>query len=126
MDNENEIETITIDYKGYKNQEISIKDMPSATFELIAVNCGLDVAVSLLKNMSGLTIFVPSNGFEALERRIILDEYDYSAISIKKLALKLDLSEKTVRTYLAKAGAEAVTEGQQNLFPEGWQKNVGS
>lgn len=126
MENENDKETITIDYKGYKNQKISIKDMPSETFELIAVNCGLDVAVSLLKNMCGLTIFVPSNGFEALERRIILDEYAHSAVSIKKLALKLNLTEKTVRTYIAKAGATVAAEGQQNLFPEGWQKNVES
>lgn len=126
MENGNDKETITIDYKGYKNQTISIDDMPSETFELIADNCGLNVAVSLLKNASGLTIFVPSNGFEALERRIILREYDGSAVTIKKLALRLNLTEKTVRNYIANGRLIPAVEGQQNLFPEGWQKNVES
>lgn len=122
MGNE-EIESLLIDYKGYKNQLITINDMPSGTFQLVAANCGLDVAVSLLLNMGGITISVPSNGLEALDRRIILNEYDYKAITIKKLAIKLNLSEKTIRNYITNAGVIDALEGQQSLFSDGWQKS---
>lgn len=120
MGNE-DIESLLIDYKGYKNQLITINDMPSGTFQLVADNCGLDVAVSLLLNMGGITISVPSNGLEALDRRIILKEYDYKALTIKKLAIKLNLSEKTVRNYITNAGAIDALEGQITLLPDDWQ-----
>lgn len=115
---------IVIEYKGYKNQEVTIKDIPEG-MKLVADLCGLDVAVSLLQNMKGITISVPSNGFEKIEKKIILQEYDGTTITLRKLALNLDLNEKTVRSILNNYGLET-TNGQLHLFEKGWQNRVKS
>ena len=123
MENTNEIEHLIIEHKGYKGQIITINDIPEGSMRLVADLCGLEVAVLLMHNMKGLTISVPSNGFEKIEKKIILDEYDGSTETLKKLALNLDLNEKTVRGILKDYKLENTT-GQLSLFPKGWQKLV--
>lgn len=123
MENTNEIENLIIEHKGYKEQIITIEDIPEGAMRLVADLCGLDVAVSLMQNMKGLTISVPSNGFEKIEKKIILDEYDGTTETLKKLALNLDLNEKTVRGILKDYKLEN-TPGQLSLFPKGWQRLI--
>lgn len=123
MENINEIEHLIIEHKGYKGQIITINDIPEGAMRLVADLCGLDVAVSLMQNMKGLTISVPSNGFEKIEKKIILDEYDGTTETLKKLALNLDLNEKTVRGILKDYRLETTT-GQLSLFPKGWQRLI--
>lgn len=114
-------EKVIIEHKGYKNQEVTINDIPEG-MKLVADLCGLDVAVLLLQNLKGITISIPSNGFEQIEKKIILQEFDGTTDTLKKLALQLDLNEKTVRGILKKYNLET-TDGQLNLFKKGWQNN---
>ena len=123
MENSNEKETVIIEHKGYKNQKVTIVDIPDGSMRLDAELCGLDVAVSLMQNVKGLTIAVPSNGFEKIEKKIILQSYQNDTASLKKLALKLDLNEQTVRNIIRKYGLDT-TDGQLSLFKKGWQNNV--
>lgn len=118
------IDKVIIEHKGYKNQEVTIKDIPEG-MKLVADLCGLDVAVLLLQNLKGITISIPSNGFEQIEKKIILQNYDGSTETLKKLALTLDLNEKTVRGILKDYKLET-TDGQLSLLPKGWQNNVKS
>lgn len=118
------VEKVIIEHKGYKNQEVTIKDIPEG-MKLVAALCGLEVAVLLLQNLKGITISIPSNGFEQIEKKIILQEYDGKTETLKKLALNLDLNEKTVRGILKDYKLEDA-DGQLNLFPKGWQNNVKS
>lgn len=113
-------EKIIIDHKGYKNQEVTIEDIPDGNMRLVADLCGLDVAVSLMKNLKGLTIAVPSNGFSEIEKKIILQEYQGDTKSLKQLALRLDLNEQTIRAILRNYGLQ-ITDGQLSLFKKGWQ-----
>lgn len=113
---------VIIEYKGYKNQEVTMNDIPEG-MKLVADLCGLNIAVLLLQNLKGLTFSVPSNGFEQIEKKIILQEFDGTTATLKKLALQLDLNEKTVRGILKKYKLED-TDGQLCLFEKGWQNNV--
>lgn len=122
MDTAAKQDSLTINYKGYSNQIITIEDMPNQLFEDIAAICGLDVAVSILKNFNGNTIIVPTNGFEKIEKKIILDEYDGHTSTIQRLSRNLDITEKTVRNVLAKYKIVVPEGNQLSLFPEGWQK----
>lgn len=115
-----EKETVIIEHKGYKNRPVTIDDIPDGNMRLVADLCGLDVAVSLMKNLKGLTIAVPSNGFDKVERQIIYDFYNGTTERLKQLALRLDMNEQTVRNILRKKNLE-VTAGQQNMFKDGWQ-----
>ena len=115
-------EFVTIEYKGFKNQKVTANDIPDGIMRLVADLCGLDVAVSLMQNMKGITIAVPSNGFEKIEKKIILQEYTGNTADLKKLALKLDLNEQTLRRILRTYNL-SVTDGQLNLFRKSWQNN---
>ena len=116
-------ETMLEDYCGYKNVRITIDDMPNQDMIDIARTCGIDAAIKLLQNFSGIRINIPSNGFTKIEKKIILDEYDGYAQTIKKLASRLGMTEKTVRDVLSKKGTIPSEPGQINLFPQGWSKN---
>lgn len=113
-------ETVIIEHKGYKNQPVTIDDIPEGNMRLVADLCGLDVAVSLMQNLKGLTIAVPSNGFSEIEKKIILQEYHGNTSELKQLALRLGLNEQTIRAILRNYGLQ-VTDGQLSLFKKGWQ-----
>lgn len=106
------------EYKGYRNLKITVNDMPNELFRDIAEMCGIDAAVRLLENFSGVTIAVPVRGFEKIEKKIILREYtkDYSSITIKRLAGRLNMVEKNIRNVLQNYGFEPDVEGQIHLF----------
>lgn len=112
---------ILSNYKGYRNQPVMIDDMPNQDMKDIAEICGVEAAIKLLMNFGGLRINIPANGLNILEKRIILNEFDGHAQSIKKLASSLGTTEKTVRDIL-KIYQLVPVEGQLNLFPEGWSK----
>ena len=122
MEKSEEKEVLIIEHKGYKNQKITIDDIPEGTMRLVAELCGLSVAVSLMKHLKGITIAVPSNGFNRLEKRIILNEVQGSADKLKKVALNLEINEQTVREILRNYGM-TVIDGQLSLFKKG-EKDV--
>lgn len=122
MDKVEKQDSIIMNYKGYSNQVITIEDMPNQLFSDIAAICGLEVAVSILKNFNGNTIIVPTNGFEKIEKKIILNEYDGYTSTIQRLSRNLGIAEKTVRNVLAKYKIIPAEGGQLGLFPEGWHK----
>lgn len=97
-------------------EEIAAEDMPNEVFNDIAETCGVKVAVELLYYFAGNTIIVPTKGFRRIEKKIIKKEYDGSNQSIKRLARKLRLTERNIRTILSADGIEPVVEGQLNIF----------
>lgn len=124
MDTADKKDSITINYKGYPNQIITIEDMPNKLFADIAAICGLEVAISILRNFNGNTIIVPTNGFEKIEKKIILNEYDGYTSTIQRLSRNLGIAEKTVRNVLSKYKIIPADGEQLGLFPQGWQKLV--
>ncbi len=60
---------------------IDKNSITSSDLLLIADLCGIDVAVSLLKNASGLCINIPKDGFRTAKRKYILDNYTGTSVS---------------------------------------------
>ena len=112
-----------MEYKGYKIDKITIDDMPNELFRDIADECGIDAAVSLLNRFAGCTIFVPSNGMNRVEKKIILREYDGEALTIKKLARNLGKAECSIREILKSYKVVPAEQGQLNLFKLNGQNN---
>ena len=91
-------------------KNLDIKDMPNDTFEDIAILCGIETALKLLKEMSGNNIYVPRNGFKLAKDRYIRKHYDGSTDSIRRLARECGVSERYIYTVINE------TEGQIKLF----------
>ncbi len=105
-----------MEYKGYKIEDITVDDMPNELFRDIFQLSGKDVAVALLRDFAGNSIVVPSNGFNIIEKKIILQEYDGSSISIKRLARNLGKGESSIREILKSYKITPAENGQLNLF----------
>lgn len=104
-------------YNGLKinSEAVSIDDMPSEVFKEIYEICGADVALSLLINMYGATILVPTRGMLKIEKRVILKEYDGTTASIRNIARKFRLSETYIRETLRQSKVILPSEGQTSL-----------
>lgn len=117
-------QAVVINYKGFRDQIVTIEDMPNQDMVDIAEVCGIEAAVKLLSRFGGLRINIPANGLHKIDKKIILNEYDGYAQTIKRLTAKLGLTEKTVRTVLQDYKTILPEDGQLNMFPEGWCKLV--
>lgn len=62
------------------------KDMPNEICRELFTLCGVDVVMSLIMNMSGNLIQVPTRGFATIEKNLMLKEYDGSTASIRRMA----------------------------------------
>lgn len=117
-------DTYIIDYQGYKNVEVTAADMPNSMFRDMAEICGVDVAVKILKYMVGNTIVVPTCGFEKIEKRLILQNYNYDSLSIQRIARKLSISERAIRNIISRYVYDVNDKGQQCLFDKNTMKNA--
>ncbi|MBQ9149481.1 hypothetical protein IJX73_00970 [bacterium] len=104
-------------YNGLEidTEKLTIEDMPSETFAVIFELCGVEVATSILYNMCGAVIQVPARGFQKIEKKIILQDYDGTTSSIRAISRKLKISETLIRETLRKSKIPTPSEGQQDF-----------
>lgn len=107
-----------IDYKGLRIDTATLKreDMPTEVFGEIFDLCGADVAVSILINMTGNIIQVPTKGLINIEKKIILSEYNGTTSSIRQIQRKYGVSDSYVREIIKSAKIEPPVEGQMSFF----------
>lgn len=79
--------------KELKN-EIKIEDLPNKDMRLVAESCGVEVALSLLKHMSGVSLYIPKKDIKAALDRYIRD--NYTGKNAKELALRFGKSERYI------------------------------
>lgn len=103
-----------IEYKGLKIDTDTLKkeDMPTEVFGEIFELCGAEVAVSILINMTGNIIQVPTKGLINIEKKIILSEYNGTTSSIRQIQRKYGVSDSYVREIIKSAKIEPPAEGQ--------------
>ena len=82
------------------SEDVTIEDMPTELFKEIYELCGADVALSLLTNMCGNIIQVPSKGFVNIIKKFVLKIYDGTPASLRKIARKFSIPELQVRRIL--------------------------
>lgn len=97
-------------------EELTAEDMPNEVFSEIFELCGADAAVSILINMRGNLIQVPAKGgLSKIEKKIILDDYDGTTTSIRKIARRFGITEGYIRKVLANNKIQAPLENQMPL-----------
>lgn len=72
-------------------------DMPSDTLRWVAKTVGVEAAVALALELSGIPIYIPKADVTALKRRHVLRAYD--GTNARELARQLGLAERTVRQW---------------------------
>lgn len=89
---------------------ITIEDIKHPDMRLVAEQCGLDVAIKLYENMSGISISIPRNALREFQEKYILQHK--SIYRTKELALMLNLTERTVEQIII----ESKQKAQDTLF----------
>jgi Mor family transcriptional regulator len=86
---------------------IAFEDL-SPDMRLVAESCGMDVAITLIRNCPGISIYVPrADKMTALVRRYIQQRYEGRSIGeaeIKQLAIELQKSPSFVRQVVRMGG----------------------
>jgi len=82
---------------------VELEDL-TGDLRLIADNCGIDVARALLAGCSGVTLYIPSpSKMDEVMKRYIdkrLGRAPRGELEIKTLAVELDLSTSSMRTFV--------------------------
>lgn len=100
-------------------KDITRDDMPSEFLTEVYDLCGKDVALSLMVHQKGVNVFIPSRPFLKLERRLLVDEFDGTSASLRRIARKYSMSEGVIRQILKKASRTPLpADGQIGLFDE--------
>ncbi len=76
-------------------KQMGIEDMPNQDMRLVAELCGLDVAISLLRNMSGVSIYIPKVESNINFIRRFVKRF-YNGNNAKIIAIELDIGERLV------------------------------
>lgn len=98
-------------------KKITVEDMPNRDMQLVAEQCGVEVAAALLDRLNGICIYIPKLGDRNLIKRYILNHYDGS--NAKNLALELSVSEQFVYKTLAEDKPSQVKNTNQLNLLEG-------
>lgn len=101
---------ITID-----TEKLTLEDMPNETFQEIFELCGPETAVSLLINMRGSYISVPVNGFINIVKKVIINEYDGSTASIRRISRIYGITEFFIRSILNENKIQTPAQGQNQF-----------
>ena len=73
-------------------EQITSEDMPTENMKIIAETCGIDIAIKILKNLGGLSLYIPSSGISLIHNKYILKRYDGTRDCANRLALELGVS----------------------------------
>lgn len=91
--------------------DVQIHDLPNRDMQLVAEQCGIDIALLLIERLGGLCLYIPQKGDSLLMKKYILRNYD--GTNAKDLALELGTTER----YIYKVMAEkAAPPNQLGLF----------
>jgi len=91
-------------------KDLNIEDMPTGDMQLIAESCGLDVAIKLMREMGGMSIYIPKYPYFKLIERILSEK---RIINYKKLAMLFGVTERYVLKILSQ---KRENDKQEKLF----------
>ncbi|NTU42936.1 MAG: hypothetical protein HGA78_07765, partial [Nitrospirales bacterium] len=96
--------------------EVELEDLLEGDAALIHDHCGLDVLLSLLENLPGITLYLSEKPLFEAKKRYIRKVFDRTnpQASAKALAIKLKVSERFV--YEALATTDKKDDRQQSMF----------
>ena len=107
-----------------KWKNITPEDMPNDDLRLVAEVCGIETVISLLKNLPGTNLYIPSSGYAFLMEQKIRNEFN-EGISPNRLAIEYGTSVQKIREILKKKDIIKVTtiskgkeENQLKIFDE--------
>lgn len=74
--------------------------LPNEDTLFVAQTCGLDTAISLINELPGMIISIPTRPYKKLIEKYILDTYDGTRKSIQKIHHHCHVSERYIRDVL--------------------------
>jgi Mor family transcriptional regulator len=95
--------------------DITLEDMPNNDLKLVAEHCGIAVAITLIENMGGLSIYIPGETFSFRKpmKRYIAKTWDGK--NTKELARELGVSLKMIYKILQESSADGKLKNPNQL-----------
>lgn len=102
-------------------KNIKPEDITSENMRLIAEQCGVEVALSLMDKMAGVVLYVPAKntGLKKLMHDYIRKKYDGTRDSTNRLALETGISvNKIHRIVTGKDDEDLLCKGQTTFLDQ--------
>lgn len=90
-----------MDFKPWM-ENISIEDMPNDDLKFVAQCAGIKAALTLIFCLPGLIVNIPKNALKKLKERYILKEYDGTKMTLNRLVVECELSQRHVEAVIRK------------------------
>jgi len=94
-----------MDYKNEKLlQDVELEDFKSTNMRLVAETCGIDIAIKLMQELSGIVIYVPTaqKGVTPAIVRNLNKRYDGTRECLNKLSKESGINTNRLYTLLNK------------------------
>lgn len=95
---------------------ITEADMPNEDMRLVYRECGCETALHLLEHFDGMKIYIPSNGFRNIKKRLVIKHAD--KMTPAELAMRFKVPLDSVYKIIRARGRDE----KQTTFLEG-EKN---
>lgn len=83
-------------------ENITIEDMPNDDLKFVAQCAGIKAALTLIFCLPGLILNIPKNALKRLKERYILKEYDGTKMTLNRLVIECELSQRQVEALIRK------------------------
>lgn len=90
-----------MDFKPWM-ENITIEDLPNDDLKFVAQCAGIKAALMLIFCLPGLILNIPKNALKKLKERYILKEYDGTKMTLNRLVVECDLSQRQVEALIRK------------------------
>jgi len=90
-----------MDFKPWM-ENITIEDLPNDDLKFVAQCAGIKAALTLIFCLPGLIVNIPKNALKKLKERYILKEYDGTKLTLNRLVIECELSQRHVEAVIRK------------------------
>ena len=90
-----------MDFKPWM-ENISIEDLPNDDLKFVAQCAGIKVALTLIFCLPGLIVNIPKHALKKLKERYILKEYDGTKMTLNRLVVECELSQRHEEAVIRK------------------------
>lgn len=96
--------------------DIQPENFSTENMRLVAEQCGIDTAISLLQKMAGIIIYVPNNGIKHLMTDYIRHNFDGTRDCANRLAIECGVSINHIYNIVSNNTDNEGTKKQLTLF----------
>lgn len=102
------------EFLQYAKDRMTVDDMPNEDMKFLAVNCGVDIAITVMEKLGGSRFFVPNQWSKYIAERFIRERS--GEFSVRELVVITGQSDTFINKILNQKAYDGQIKNQTSLF----------